>query len=99
MEGINTYFRRSSDNGRGGAEESKIFRTQLRDILANGKLDVRIGASRVSVEEIYLDADTLKRDFMSKMCIRDSRRTARRLRRGILQRRHMRPTCRAGPGP
>lgn len=27
------------------------------------------------------------------------RRTARRLRRGILQRRHMRPTCRAGPGP
>lgn len=28
-----------------------------------------------------------------------SRRTARRLRRGILQRRHMRPTCRAGPGP
>lgn len=37
----------------------------VRDILANGKLDVRIGASRVSVEEIYLDADTLKRDFMS----------------------------------
>ena len=27
----------------------------VRDILANGKLDVRIGASRVSVEEIYLD--------------------------------------------
>lgn len=32
VEGINTYFRRSSDNGRGGAEESKILRTQLRDI-------------------------------------------------------------------
>lgn len=39
----------------------------VRDILANGKLDVRIGASRVSVEEIYLDADTLKRDFMSSL--------------------------------
>lgn len=39
----------------------------MRDILANGKLDVRIGASRVSVEEIYLDADTLKRDFMSSL--------------------------------
>ena len=36
----------------------------VRDILANGKLDVRIGASRVSVEEIYLDADTLKRDLL-----------------------------------
>lgn len=32
VEGINTYLRRSSDNGRGGAEESKILRTQLRDI-------------------------------------------------------------------
>lgn len=39
----------------------------VRDILANGKLDVMIGASRVSVEEIYLDADTLKRDFMSSL--------------------------------
>lgn len=39
----------------------------VRDILANGKLDVRIGASRVSVEEIYLDADTLKRDFMPSL--------------------------------
>lgn len=39
----------------------------VRDILANGKLDVRIGASRVSVEEIYLDTDTLKRDFMSSL--------------------------------
>ena len=39
----------------------------VRDILANGKLDVRIGASRVSVEEMYLDADTLKRDFMSSL--------------------------------
>lgn len=39
----------------------------VRDILANGKLDVRIGASRVSVEEIYLDADALKRDFMSSL--------------------------------
>lgn len=39
----------------------------LRDILANGKLDVRIGASRVSVEEIYLDADALKRDFMPSL--------------------------------
>ena len=39
----------------------------VRDILANGKLDVRIGASRVSVEEIYLDADTLKRNFMSSL--------------------------------
>ena len=43
----------------------------VRDILANGKLDVRIGASRVSVEEIYLDADTLKRDFI-KLVIRTS---------------------------
>lgn len=39
----------------------------VRDILASGKLDVRIGASRVSVEEIYLDADTLKRDFMPSL--------------------------------
>lgn len=39
----------------------------VRDILANGKLDVRIGASRVSVEEIYLDADALKRDFMPSL--------------------------------
>ena len=39
----------------------------VRDILANGKLDVRIGASRVSVEEIYLDADTLKRDFIPSL--------------------------------
>ena len=39
----------------------------VRDILANGKLDVGIGASRVSVEEIYLEADTLKRDFMSSL--------------------------------
>lgn len=39
----------------------------VRDILASGKLDVRIGASRVSVEEIYLDADALKRDFMPSL--------------------------------
>ena len=39
----------------------------VRDILASGKLDARIGASRVSVEEIYLDADTLKRDFMPSL--------------------------------
>lgn len=39
----------------------------VRDILANGKLDVRIGGSRVSVEEIYLDADALKRDFMPSL--------------------------------
>lgn len=39
----------------------------VRDILASGRLDVRIGASRVSVEEIYLDADTLKRDFMPSL--------------------------------
>lgn len=39
----------------------------VRDILASGKLDVGIGASRVSVEEIYLDADTLKRDFMPSL--------------------------------
>lgn len=39
----------------------------VRDILANGKLDVRIGASRVSVEEMYLDADALKRDFMPNL--------------------------------
>lgn len=39
----------------------------VRDILASGKLDVRIGASRVSVEEIYLNADTLKRDFMPSL--------------------------------
>lgn len=39
----------------------------VRDILASGKLDARIGASRVSVEEIYLDADALKRDFMPSL--------------------------------
>lgn len=39
----------------------------VRDILASGKLDVRIGALRVSVEEIYLDADALKRDFMPSL--------------------------------
>lgn len=39
----------------------------VRDILASGKLDVRIGASRVSGEEIYLDADALKRDFMPSL--------------------------------
>ena len=40
VEGINTYFRRSSDNGRGGAERSKILRTQLR-----GYQHVRRGAA------------------------------------------------------
>lgn len=39
----------------------------VRDILADGGLDVRIGTSRVSAEEIYLDADTLKRDFMPSL--------------------------------
>lgn len=32
VEGLNTYFRRSSDNGRNGAEESEMLRTQLCDI-------------------------------------------------------------------
>lgn len=35
VEGLNTYFRRSSDNGRNGEEESEILRTQLRDIGAS----------------------------------------------------------------
>lgn len=39
----------------------------VRDILADGGLDVRIGTSRVSAEEIYLDADTLRGDFMSSL--------------------------------
>lgn len=39
----------------------------VRDILADGGLDVRIGTSRVSAEEIYLDADALKRDFMPSL--------------------------------
>lgn len=32
VEGIDTYFRRSANNGRGGAEESKLIRTQLCNI-------------------------------------------------------------------
>lgn len=39
----------------------------VRDILADGGLDVRIGTSRVSAEEIYLDADTLRGDFMPSL--------------------------------
>lgn len=39
----------------------------VRDILASGRLNVRIGASRVSAEEIYLDADALNRDFMPSL--------------------------------
>ena len=39
----------------------------VRDILACGGLDVRIGPSRVSAEEIYLDADTLRGDFMPSL--------------------------------
>lgn len=39
----------------------------VRDILADGRLDVRIGTSRVSAEEIYLDADTLRGDFMPSL--------------------------------
>lgn len=39
----------------------------VRDILACGGLDVRIGTSRVSAEEIYLDADTLRGDFMPSL--------------------------------
>ncbi|WP_342746820.1 DUF6541 family protein [Eggerthella timonensis] len=35
VEGINTYFRRSSDTGRGSAEESEILRTQLCDIASS----------------------------------------------------------------
>lgn len=59
----------------------------VRDILASGKLDVRIGASRVSVEEIYLDADALKRDFMPSLtdragCLLPDRTPAGRYRIG-----------------
>lgn len=32
VEGLNAYFRRSSDNGRGGAKESALLRTSLCDI-------------------------------------------------------------------
>lgn len=39
----------------------------VRDILADGGLDVRIGTSRVSAEGIYLDADTLRGDFMPSL--------------------------------
>lgn len=39
----------------------------VRDILADGGLDVRIGTSRVGAEEIYLDADTLRGDFMPSL--------------------------------
>lgn len=39
----------------------------VRDILACGGLDVRIGPSRVNAEEIYLDADTLRGDFMPSL--------------------------------
>lgn len=52
VEGINTYFRRSANTGMSGAEDSKIIRTQLRDISTSG--EVRSTVNRLDARYVLM---------------------------------------------
>ena len=52
VEGINTYFRRSANTGMSGAEDSKIIRTQLRDISTSD--EVRSTVNRLDARYVLM---------------------------------------------
>lgn len=95
VEGINTYFRRSSDNGRGGAEESKILRTQLRDISTSEEVQrlvndldsaLRADARRAGKRPSHHDDHPLQRGELARH--RNHRRADTGLQAASQRRRH-----------